>query len=182
MIFCIDANIFIWGLKKKCDPGDEDLMQRAIYFFEWSAENEHLIMIPTVALAEVLSSEPLERHPIIMELTKGCQIVDFDQMAAMRYSHLFIGKMKELKKKAQQESIDRQKMKIDHLIVACAIVNRANCIYSHDNGIRAFGQTYIDVKDLPPLPPPKMIQRGFFDGIEPSGKKLVNRPDNDDPF
>ena len=181
MIFCIDANIFIWGLKKRCDPGDEGLREKAIYFIESAIENNHQIMIPTVVLAEVLSAEPLERHPVIMELIKGSMIVDFDQRAAMKYSHLFMNKVRELKKKASELDLERQKMKIDHLIIACAIVNGANCIYSHDNGIKTFGQTYIEVKDLPSIPRPKPVQVNLFDAIEKE-KEVAQDPNEDLPF
>ena len=153
MICCIDAHTFIWGLKEKCDEGDEHLMNRAIHLFKWIDENKHQVMIPTVVLGEVLSSEPLERYPVILEkIKKNFILADFDQRAPVKYAQLFTNKIEDLKKIANEIGVDRQKMKIDHLIVACALVGGAKCIYSHDKGLKAFGQKYIDIRELPDLP------------------------------
>jgi predicted nucleic acid-binding protein len=154
MICCIDAHTFIWGLKQKCDEGDEHLMNRAIYLFKWIDDNKHQVMIPTVVLGEVLSAEPLEKYPVILDLIKKSFIIaDFDQRASMKYAQLFTNKIEDLKKIAKEIDVDRQKMKIDHLIVACAVSGGAKCIFSHDKGLKAFGQKYIDIKELPDIPP-----------------------------
>lgn len=166
MIFCIDAHTFIWGLKQKCDEGDEHLRDRAIHLFKFIDDNKHQVMLPTVVLGEVLSVEPLENYAVIMDkIGKNFIVADFDQRSSMKYAQLFMNKIEELKKLSQENEISRQKMKVDHLIVACAIVGGANCIYSHDKGLKAFGQKYIEVKDLPPLPPPQAIQTGIFDDL-----------------
>lgn len=154
MILCIDSHTFIWGLKRKCNIGDEHLMERAIYLFDWIDENKHQVMMPTVVLGEVLSPEPLERYPVILDMIKKNFIVpDFDQRAALKYAQLFTNRIDDLKKQMKEQGIDKQKMKIDHLIISCALVGGANCIYSCDKGLKAFGQKYIDIKDLPQLPP-----------------------------
>lgn len=164
MICCIDSNTFIWGIKRKCDSGQENMLERAMYLFKWMDECKHQIMIPAVVLAEILAPEPLERHPVIMEkIGKNFIISDFDIRSASRYAQLFTNKIEELKKIASQIDIDNQKMKVDHLIVASALVGGANCIYSHDKGLKTFGQKYIDVRDLPTLP---LIQQDLFTTIQ----------------
>jgi len=153
MICCIDSNTFIWGIKKKADPGQEHMIERAEYLFEWIDTNKYTIMIPTVVLAEVLAPEPLEKYPVIMEaISRNCMIADFDIRAASKYGVLFMSKIEEVKKLAKKHKIDSQKMKIDHLIIACALVHNAGCIYSTDAGLKAFGQTHIDIRDLPLMP------------------------------
>ena len=67
MICCIDANIYIWGIKRKAEQGQEEMIERAIHLFQWMDENEHKIMLPTVVLAEVLAVDPFERHAVILE-------------------------------------------------------------------------------------------------------------------
>lgn len=163
MICCIDANTFIWGIKKQCTPGQEEMMQRAEHLFNWMDENKYSVMMPTIVVAEILSPEPLEKHPVFMErIMKTFMVPQFDIRAASMYATMFRNKVEEIKKLAKENNIDTQKMKTDHLIIACAVVNGANCIYSNDNGIKIFGQKYIEVKDLPPLPPPKFVQQSFF--------------------
>jgi len=167
MICCIDSNTFIWGIKKKATSGQEDMIPRAEYLFEWLHDNKHQILIPTVVIAEVLAPEPLEKYPILMDIiNRGFMIADFDVRAASRYGQLFMNKLKESKKIAKQNSISTQKMKIDHLIISCALIHNAACIYSTDTGLRAFGQKFIDVRDLPPLPPPKLIQTKIWSETE----------------
>jgi len=164
MILCIDSNTFIWGLKKKCDSGDEALRDRAIHLFEWIDENNYHVLLPTVVLGEVLSSEPLERYPVILEMVKKNFIVaEFDQRAAIKFAQLFTNKIEEIKNTTTAITSNWQKTKVDHLIIACALVHKAHCIYSHDNGLKTFGQKYIDVKELPHLPPPKLIQKSIFE-------------------
>jgi hypothetical protein len=50
-------------------------------------------------------------------------------------------------------------MKVDHLIVASALVGGAGCIYSEDKGLKTFGQKFIEVRDLPT---PPLIQQDLF--------------------
>lgn len=162
MICCIDANTYIWGIKKQCTPGQEEMLQKAEHLFAWMDENKHFIMMPTIVIAEILAPEPLEKHPVLLEkITRQFMVPQFDMRAASMYATMFRNRIEELKKIAKENNIDQQKMKTDHLIIACAVVNGANCIYSHDIGIKTFGQKYIDIKDLPPLPPPKYVQQSL---------------------
>lgn len=164
MIFCIDANTFIWGIKKIATAGQESMIQRAEYLFQMADEQKHQIMIPTVVLAEVLAPEPLEKYPVLMEvIQKNFIVADFDARAASRYGVLFMNKIEELKKTAKKSKVSNQQMKIDHLIIATALVHNASCIYSHDPGLKAFASRYIEVKDLP-TPPPK--QQNLFSDFQ----------------
>lgn len=164
MICCIDSNTFIWGIKRKANPDQQDMIPRAEYLFQWIDDNKHQILLPSVVLGEILVPEPLERYPVILEkISKNFIIQDFDARAASRYAQLFTNRLDAIKKIAKENNIDNQQMKVDHLIIACALVAGANCIYSFDKGLKAFGQTYIDVKDLPQLPAPTLKQSSFFE-------------------
>ena len=180
MICCIDSMTFIWGIKKQ---SDEEMIARTLHLFKWMDENKHILLIPTIVIAEVLAPEPLEKHPVYLDrLSKGTIIADFDMMAATVYANLFRNKIEESKKVAEGLGIDNQRMKVDHLIIASAIAQRANCIYSHDNGVRAFGQKYIDVKELPHLP---SVQQDLFSqqNVNQNEKRFKNSEENDEtPF
>lgn len=154
MILCIDSNVFIWGIKKKATKGQDEMIARAEYLFEWADTSKHQILIPSIVLAECLAPEPLEKYPVIMEkVYKGFMIADFDTRAAAKYGQIFMHRIEEMKKIAKEAKIAIPKMKMDHLIIASALVHNAAIIYSNDPGIRKFGQKHIDVKDLPKLPP-----------------------------
>ncbi|MDM8558566.1 hypothetical protein [Candidatus Parabeggiatoa sp. HSG14] len=42
--------------------------------------------------------------------------------------------------------------KVDGMIVATAVTQKATCIYSHDPGLAKFASGYIEVKEIPILP------------------------------
>jgi hypothetical protein len=91
-----------------------------------------------------------------------------------------MNKIKESKKIAKQNDVSTQKMKIDHLIISCALIHNAACIYSTDAGLKAFGQKFIDIKDFPPLPPPQRVQIPLFDE---AGMPVSNNKNSEDsPF
>jgi predicted nucleic acid-binding protein len=162
MVFCIDSMVFIDGIKKNTTA---DAVARAEYFLDWVDQAGHQLIIPTVVIAEVLAPEPLEKYPVYMDvIEKGFMVADFDTRAATRYSQLMMNRIPEIKQIAQQHGIIRNKMKIDHQIIACALVHNANCIYSSDPGLKAFGSPFIDIKDLPPLPP-KLYANTLFEDL-----------------
>ena len=163
MVCCIDANTFVWGVKNQCDPGQEDFRDRTMHLFDWIDTNGHKLMIPTIVIAEGLAREPLEKHPVFLEkVYKKAIVPDFDIFCASQFAYLFMNRIDELKKQSKDQNIDWQKMKVDHLIIATAIAHKADCIYSNDSGIKSFGHKFIDVRELPPLPPPKYIQQTFL--------------------
>ena len=63
---------------------------------------------------------------------------------------------------AAAEDIRKEKMKLDHLIIANALAHNATCIYSHDTGLKKWANGIIDVKELPDLPPARLIQQSMF--------------------
>lgn len=154
MTVCIDSQIIIWGIKKQSSAGQENLIIQAEYFFKWIDEQKHDVIIPSIVLAEIFAPEPAESRAKYLEyFNKNFIIVNFDTRTALKYAQILHGRKEEIKQLMTQNDIPRQKMKADHLIVACAIVNNAKCIYSYDPGLKAFAQSFIEVRDMPALPP-----------------------------
>ena len=46
----------------------------------------------------------------------------------------------------------KQELKADSMLVAIAVSRGAECIYSHDEGVRKFGEDYILVQEIPFIP------------------------------
>lgn len=152
MIYCVDSNIIIWGIKKQATPGQEEMIIRAENLFSRVDEYEDIIIIPAVVLAEILTPEPPAiRSKIIEILSKSFIIAPFNERAALKYAEIVNGRFDDVKNIADEANIPRQKMKVDHMVIATALVNGANCIYSTDKGLKAFSNGYIDVKELPPI-------------------------------
>ena len=152
MIYCIDSSVIIWGIKKQASTGQEDMIARAENFFEKADKFNDEIIVPSIVLAEILAPEPVEARVRYLEIiSKHFIVVDFESRAALKYAELMHGRFPDIKKLSEENNISRQKMKADHMIVAVAIVNNANCIYSTDSGLRTFGKEFIDIRELPPL-------------------------------
>lgn len=155
MTICIDSQVIVWGIKKQPTKGQEEMVSKAEYFFEWVDNNGHEIILPTIVVAEVLAPEPETiRAKYLETLSKAFIVVNFDTRAALKYAQLLNGRFEEVKKLQEETGTVRQKMKADHMIIATAIVNNANCIYSYDGGLTKFAQGFIDVKEFP-TPPAK---------------------------
>lgn len=153
MIICIDSQVIVWGIKKQATKGQEDMISKAETFFNWVDNNEYDIIIPAIVVAEVLAPEPETiRANYLKTLTTGFVIVPFDTRAAFKYADILHGRFNELKAAADQIDISKHRMKADHMIIATAIVNNANCIYSYDKGLTTFGSGFIDVRKFPEPP------------------------------
>ncbi len=147
MLYCIDSNTFIWGIKKQAEPADEHRLSEALALIKWIDDSKHQMLLPTVVLAECLIREPEERHPEIMaEAYKRFIVADFDSRCALKYGELLRLEKWELAKGAAREhDIRREKMKLDHMIICCALVNGAKGIFSNDKDVHLFGNGIIDV-------------------------------------
>lgn len=153
MIFCIDSQIIIWGIKNQSTDTQVDMIEKAATFFNWVDYNGHEIVIPTVVVAEILAPEPIDVRIKYSEiLNKNFRVVNFDNLCALKYAQILNGKFEDVKKIGQENDWSRQKMKLDHLIIASAIANNATCIYSYDKGLKSFANNLIDVKEFPPAP------------------------------
>lgn len=164
MLLAIDSQIIIWGIKKQSTDGQEDMIERAENFFSWVDNNNHEILIPTIVIAEILTPETIETRSTYIELfNKSFIVANFDMRCTLKYAQLLHGRKEEIKGIMKENEIARQKMKADHLIIACALAHSAKCIYSYDPGLAAFAKGFIEVKELPPLPPK---QTDLFSGTK----------------
>lgn len=103
--------------------------------------------------------EPEENYQSILEIINRSFIVaEFDVRAATKYSQILNKNLPDLKKIAKEEGVSREKMKVDHLILACALVNGANTIYTNDRNLTSFANGLINAKSLPSRP----IQNQLF--------------------
>lgn len=185
MIYCVDSDIIIWGIKKQASPGQEENIQRAETVFALADSYSDQIVIPAVALAEILVHEtPTARARYIEVISKSFIIAPFDTRAAMIYAEIMQERLNLAGEFTDISGAARQKMKADHLIIATAIANNCNAIYSTDPGMRRFAPGYIDIRDLPPLtiqvlPSGRSTQQELFQITTPQSEK---EDDEESPF
>lgn len=148
-----------WAIKKQANEDQKQNLDKAEYLLEIIDQNKWKVIIPTVVIAEILMIEPEDNYqPILETINKSFIIAEFDVRAATKYSQILNKNFPDLKKTAKEEGISREKMKVDHLILACALVNGAKSIYTHDRNLTIFANGLISVRTLPSRP----IQNQLF--------------------
>jgi hypothetical protein len=108
------------------------------------------LIIPTIVLAEALIREPEDNHAKMVETAhRDFIVVDFDSRCSMQYGRMLRGeKWEEAKETQRKHGIVREKMKLDHMIVCCGIVNGANAIFSEDSDVVKFARGHLQVRSI----------------------------------
>ncbi len=75
---------------------------------------------------------------------------DFSLSASKKYAEL-LNKRIDFKEYKKENDLRKDKMKFDFAIVATALVNNADCIFSYDPHVKNFGNGLIEVKELPDM-------------------------------
>ncbi len=158
MIVCLDSMICVWAIKKQANDNQKHHLDNAEYLLELIDENKWKVIIPTVVIAEILMVEPEEKYQEYLEtINKSFIVAEFDVRAATKYSQILNKNLPDLKKIAKEEGVSRDKMKVDHLILACALVNGAKVIYTHDEKLSRFSEGLIVARSLPSRPTPNLL-------------------------
>ncbi len=154
MVFCCDSNVFIWGIKEQSNPAEMHRIAEALRFFDWCDKLGFEIMFPSVVIAECLALEPIDRHAAIMRIVyESFRVVNFDEKSALRYANILNqDKFKQALSDSRDLGISRAKMKVDFLIVACAVAHGAGKIISNDIGLRKFAEGILPVDGIPAIP------------------------------
>lgn len=153
MICSMDAMTMIWGLRKphyskSQQPSEEvvDLQRRAHVLLLSLDQQRARIVVPTVAVAEVLAGIERQRHgQVLAEIQKRFFCPPFDLKASALAAELW-QKHRALPKNQQME---RSILKADVLIIATAKTAGATVFYSHDVNSRKLAGTVMEARDLP---------------------------------
>lgn len=158
MIICLDSMICVWAIKKQANEGQEHNLDNAQYLLEHIDENGWKVIIPTVVIAEILMVETEDKYQEYLDIiNKNFIVADFDTRAAIKYAQILNTNFSELKRLAKEEGLSREKMKVDHLILSCALTHGAKAIYTTDKRLTDFAKDLIGVRGLPPRPVQKTL-------------------------
>jgi len=152
-LVCFDNHVLIWGIKEEATEGQEDHISRTKRFIEKLPEDD-IVLIPSVVLAEFLLPIPSNLHATVINLfNRNFKIAPFDALAASKMSLVWqTNNPPDNVKKIIDSQTTRAELRADAMIVATAIAQNADCIYSHDNWIKTFAKGFIDVKEVPFVP------------------------------
>ena len=150
-LVCIDTQILIWAIKEESEPDQKDMIRRAKELIDRLDKSNRKMLVPSVVVGEFLIKIPTETHQTIINLLqRQFMIAQYDVPAASHYAKIWRAKaacdaVEELKR----SGMTRQELKADRMIVATALANGAECIYSHDKGVKTFGEGFVEVRCVP---------------------------------
>ncbi|GAC1302287.1 MAG: hypothetical protein NVSMB24_06670 [Mucilaginibacter sp.] len=150
MIYCIDSHLVIWGIKKQSTDSQKDMIGKTERFFQHAAQNKVEIIIPTVVVTEILAVEPEENHAAYLkEIHKGFIIADLDVRIAKKAAELMHKKMPDLKSYLTENNLSRDKMKIDHIIAATAMIHKVDYMFTYDRHVKNLCKDIIPIAGVP---------------------------------
>lgn len=150
---CFDNHVLIWGIKEQASEGQEENIANTKRFINELADDTKVI-IPSIVMAEFLLPIPPKLHATVINLfSKLFIIAPFDTYAASKLSLVWQAfKNPEIAKRIEEEQRTRAELRADAMIVATALAQRADCIYSQDRWLKTFANGFIDVKEVPFTP------------------------------
>jgi len=153
-LICFDNHVLIWGIKEQSEKGQEHMIPRTKYFIENIDDKNDDVLIPAIIVAEFLIRIPTDLHATIINLfNRNWIIAPFDALAASKFSSIWqANNTSDEVKQLMNKGATKAELRADSMFVATAVSRKAECIYSHDKGVKAFAKGFIDVKEIPFIP------------------------------
>ena len=157
-LICFDNHVLIWGIKEQAKEGQENKIVLAKRFIDKLSDDDY-VLIPSIVMAEFLIPIPPELHATVINLFKKNYIIaPFDALAASKFSLIWqTNKPTETAKQLINDYATRAELRADSMIVATAVAQKADCIYSNDKWIKTFAKGFIEVKKIPFVPQQKNV-------------------------
>jgi predicted nucleic acid-binding protein len=154
-IVCIDTQILIWGFKKQANPTQQDKIDKATTFVKQLSDLKLHILIPVIVLGELLV--PIERSQhgaFIQKMKTDFMIAPYDTRAASIAADLWKNYRNELSNIDVVDNAEslRVHIKSDCMVVAIAIANSVNKIYSEDPHISHLCNGKLICEKMPLIP------------------------------
>jgi len=153
-LVCLDTQVIIWGIKEQATSGQEDMVAKAKAFIESLDGDEVQALIPAMVVAELLMKIPYSLHPMVNNLFQQSFIVaPFDLQASSIFGKIWQENKEDglTEKLMESESASRSELKTDCFIVATAVAQGAECIYSHDVKLAKYAAGHIQVREIPTI-------------------------------
>ena len=149
-----DTHILIWGVQKTARQEQKDMISKTERFFKHLDDNHAKVLIPSVVLSEFLMPIPAaEMGTYLQKFEEKFMVIPYDAMAALEFAKIWQSKQEDdTIQVLRHEGFSKHHLKVDSMIVATAINQKATCIYSHDSGLNKLASGYIAVKEIPSLP------------------------------
>jgi predicted nucleic acid-binding protein len=156
---CFDNHILIWGMRGVASPGQEDCVERAKELFAELDEADAQVIVPSVVVAEFLAGVQKTQHTEFLEvLNRRFQIPPFDVRTAAVAAGLWrdaAERNPHLRAQVQEAfpGTEKAKIKADMMILATALVRKAEILYTADGPLAKIARERLEVRGLPPARP-----------------------------
>jgi predicted nucleic acid-binding protein len=156
-IVCLDNNITAFALRDDAHPDDADKAKKAKALLRYLDEQEKIILLPTPVITECLWPVQFHAREPVLNVINKFMIGTFDLAASVKCAEMMHAITPAEKEFKEDKGITKAQMKFDYMIAAIAIVNKAECIYSEDEGLKTFCKGHIEVRSIPPDMPKQGI-------------------------
>lgn len=135
-IVCLDSNILVWGIRKDSTPGQEAKIKFAEELFSNIADEKHSIIIPAICVAEasIGVTDRQDAGLFIKKLQQVSIIKPFDALCALRYYDVYNQHANKMPDWQANEGCRRINLATDIKILATALANRADILYTDNLG------------------------------------------------
>jgi predicted nucleic acid-binding protein len=163
-MICFDTAPVIWGVQGAARPSQIEMIERTRRYIHHLDRTGQRVMIPAPVLVEYLLGflgEEQDRQSGILEQSFLIPALDIpaSRLAARLQSNTSL-----LQTIRTEHGVDRQGLRIEAMIIAIAVVNRAERIVTGDPHFRQLAQSHIEVVEVPVIP----NQAELFDSSQPS--------------
>ena len=146
----LDTMIVIYAMKRCGNSASADeleLRKRTLVLLDNLRKEKATIVLPSVAVHEVLNGYPKERHGrVLATINERFFVAHLDLAAAALASEIWI----QHKGLPPEKKLERKLLKIDTLVVATAKIGGASTFYSHDAKCRTLASLAgLVARDLP---------------------------------
>ena len=161
-IVCFDTHVLIWGIKHEAHASQQAMIERANALIQQCADRKDSVLIPAVVVGEALCSAPPEtQERMFQTFSEHFLIVPYDARAALVNARIW-QEQAALRQELREQQVWRQAIKVDIQIVAIAVANRCNVLYTEDGPLYEIAKRYLDVKKISevqlPAHQPKLLK------------------------
>ena len=148
---CLDTCIVIWAILDQGRAEDEAKRLKAAYLLSQLDEEKAKIFIPALVIAEITAKMAQEDRLELLNLLSlkaRAEIMPFCTASALEY-----GTIRAIGKKMVNKKFSRKEMSFDSAIIATCKRHGVETIYTNDNNMRELAKAFMQVSDLPNIPP-----------------------------
>lgn len=151
-LICLDTHILIWAIKEQSTQGQEDMIKKAKAFLSYIDKHDIKALIPSIVLAEILMSIPVNTHRLVTNLIQKSFIVSpFDIQASEHFAKIWRDSKenKIIEDLTKNHNAKREELKSDCMIAATALCKNAKTLYTHDKKLTKIAEPHISVSEIP---------------------------------